>query len=126
MRDPDCKRVAGLGDVSKVLSFAEGFQWNAATRRIYKEDSESNWQGVSRTSLVGGGDGIAVPFHLRYFEEAARGISSREKHSHQHVVVIGRGSGTVLLGNQERPIGLGDVVDVAPWEVHQFRNADGS
>ena len=110
---------------SKILSFAEGFNWQDVVRKVYKEDDQSNWHGVTRTSLVEGNDEIPVPFHLRYFEVAPGGFSSREKHAHQHVVVVVRGNGSVLLGEREQPVSFGDVVYVAPWEVHQFRNPEG-
>ena len=109
---------------SKILSFADGFNWQDAVRKVYKEDDQSNWHGVTRTSLVGGSDEIPVPFQLRYFEVAPGGFSSREKHAHQHVVVVVRGNGSVLLGEREQPVSFGDVVYVAPWEVHQFRNSN--
>ena len=80
---------------------------------------------MTRTSLVGGSDEIPVPFHLRYFEVEAGGFSSLEKHEHQHVVVIIRGRGRVTLGDRDSPVAFGDVVYIAPWEVHQFGNPDG-
>ena len=110
---------------SKILNFAGEFNWQDTVRKVYKEDGQSNWHGVTRTSLVGGSDEIPVPFQLRYFEVASGGFSSREKHAHQHVVVVVRGKGSVVLGEREQPISFGDVVYVAPWEVHQFRNSDG-
>ena len=128
MTEPDSEKAAEIqseSSVSKVLNFTGEFNWQDAVRRIYKEDDESNWHGVTRTSLVGGSDEIPVPFHLRYFEVASGGFSSREKHAHQHVVVVVRGKGSVALGEKEQPISFGDVVYVAPWEVHQFRNPDG-
>ena len=113
-----------MSSESKVLSFVDGFAWQAAVRKVYKEDGEQNWRGVARTSLVGGSDGIDVPFHTRYFEVEPGGFSSREKHAHQHVVVIVRGRASVQLGEREQPVSFGDVVYVAPWEVHQFKNSE--
>ncbi len=117
--------VEGASSVSRVLSCDEGFSWPDRASRVYKEDAQSNWRGVTRTSLVGGSDEIPVPFQLRYFEVEAGGYSSREKHAHQHVVVVVRGRGSVTLGDKELPVSFGDVVYVAPWDVHQFRNPDG-
>lgn len=126
MAEQDPKKAVGDSSLaSKVLSFAEGFNWPAAVRKIYKEDDQSNWRGVTRTSLVDGSDEIPVPFHLRYFEVSPGGFSSREKHAHQHVVVVVRGRGAVLLGEREQSVSFGDVIYVAPWEIHQFRNSDG-
>ncbi len=126
MRDHESeKAAASASSVSRVLSCAEGFAWRDRVSRTYKEDAGSNWRGVTRTSLVGGSDEIPVPFHLRYFEVEPGGYSSREKHAHQHVVVVVRGRGSVVLGEREEPVSFGDVVYVAPWDVHQFRNPDG-
>lgn len=109
---------------SQILRFRDGYSWDERARRIYK-DEDGNWKGVTRTSLIGGSDGLPVPFHLRYFEVDVGGFSTLEKHEHQHVVVIVRGRGQVTLGRGQAPVGYGDVVYIAPWEVHQFCNPDG-
>ena len=104
---------------SKILRYHDDYNWDERARRIYK-DEDGNWKGVTRTSLIGGSDGLPVPFHLRYFEVEAGGFSTLEKHEHQHVVVIVRGCGQVTLGSRQAPVGYGDVVYIAPWEAHQF------
>ncbi len=109
---------------SKILRYHDDYSWDERARRIYK-DEDGNWKGVTRTSLIGGSDGLPVPFHLRYFEVEAGGFSTLEKHEHQHVVVIVRGCGQVTLGSRQAPVGYGDVVYIAPWEAHQFCNPDG-
>jgi mannose-6-phosphate isomerase-like protein (cupin superfamily) len=109
---------------SKILRYREDYTWDERIRRTYK-DEDGNWKGVTRTSLVGGSDGLPLPFHLRYFEVEVGGFSTLEKHEHQHVVVIVRGRGQVTLGQRQAPIGYGDVVYIAPWEVRQFCNPDG-
>jgi S-methyl-1-thioxylulose 5-phosphate methylthiotransferase len=109
---------------SQVLKYQEGYTWQERVRRVYKDEG-GNWTGVTRTSLVGGSDELPVPFHLRYFEVEAGGFSSLEKHEHQHVVVIMRGRGKVTLGDRETTVAFGDVVYIAPWEVHQFGNPGG-
>jgi quercetin dioxygenase-like cupin family protein len=113
-------RISG----SRVLKYQDGYTWQERVRRVYKDEG-GNWTRVTRTSLVGGSDEIPVPFHLRYFEVEAGGFSSLEKHEHQHVVVIMRGRGNVTLGDRETAVAFGDVVYIAPWEVHQFGNPDG-
>lgn len=114
----------GAPTQSKILRYHEDYTWDERVRRIYKDEG-GNWTGVTRTSLIGGSDGLAIPFHLRYFEVEAGGFSSLEKHEHQHVVVIVRGRGHVTLGDRQAAIGYGDVVYIAPWEVHQFGNPAG-
>jgi quercetin dioxygenase-like cupin family protein len=119
---------------SRILKFEPGFHWTDALRRVYKEES-TGWQGVSRTSLVGGTDQPAEtafaepshpPFHVRYFEVEPGGFTTREQHAHEHVVVVLRGAGLAELGNETAPLGFGDVVYVAPWEVHRFRCEAGN
>jgi ribulose-bisphosphate carboxylase large chain len=114
---------------SRVLKFERGFHWTDVVRRIYKQEG-TGWQGVSRTPLVVGFPGATdqdlssssrPPFHLRYFEVEPGGFTSREKHAHEHVVVALRGLGSVELGSETAPLAFGDVVYVAPWEVHRFR-----
>lgn len=126
MKQPAKRSTAGDSQVgsSQVLKYQQDYTWQERVRRIYKDES-GNWTGVTRTSLVGGSDEIPAPFHLRYFEVEAGGFSSLEKHEHQHVVVIVRGQGRVTLGNRDTAVAFGDVVYIAPWEVHQFGNPDG-
>jgi ribulose-bisphosphate carboxylase large chain len=77
--------------------------------------------GVLRSILVGQG-GERTSFHARYFEIAPGGHTTLERHQHEHVVVVLRGAGEVILGDAVHPLGFGDTVYVAPQEVHQFRN----
>ncbi len=116
--------AGGSSRVSKVIHHAGDFVWPEAVRRVYKDEGES-WRGVTRTALVGGSEGTPVPFQLRYFEVETTGFSSLEKHEHEHVVVIVRGRGEVRLGGRRESVSFGDVVYIAPWEVHQFTNPEG-
>jgi quercetin dioxygenase-like cupin family protein len=36
-----------------------------------------------------------------------------------------RGQGKVTLGDRQEAVSFGDVVYIAPWEVHRFHNPDG-
>jgi ribulose-bisphosphate carboxylase large chain len=105
---------------SRVLRWQPGFHWDGVPVEAYKAAAD-HWCGITRTSLVGE-RGERTAFHLRYFEIAPGGFSSREHHAHEHVVFVLRGRGEVRLGGAAHPLGFGDVVYVAPHEVHQFRN----
>jgi ribulose-bisphosphate carboxylase large chain len=116
-----------------VLKFQAGFQWQDVVRQIYKDDG-AGWQGVSHTPLIGAARDqtdqapavlLQPPLHVRYFEVEPSGFTSREKHAHEHVVVVLRGRGSVELGSETLPLAFGDVVYVAPWEVHRFHAAKG-
>lgn len=120
----DAALLQGATNESKVIKHQGGFVWDGAVRRIYK-DEPGSWRSVTRTSLVGGSDDVPVPFHLRYFEVQTGGFSSLEKHAHQHVIMVVRGHGEVVLGTRREALSFGDVVYIAPWEVHQFCNPQG-
>ncbi|GIW78749.1 MAG: cupin domain protein [Gemmatales bacterium] len=111
---------AGKPIGSRILRCQPGFRWEGITPEPYK-DSAPHHCGVERTTLVGGqGEGTA--FQMRYIEIAPGGFSSLEHHQHEHAVYVVRGQGTVRLGSEKFGIRAGDVVYVAPHEVHQFRN----
>jgi mannose-6-phosphate isomerase-like protein (cupin superfamily) len=62
---------------------------------------------------------------LRYFEVAAGGFSTLERHEHMHAVMILRGRGHCLVGTEVRPIETHDLVTVPPMTWHQFRATRG-
>ena len=119
---------------SRVVKFQAGFEWRDVVRQVYKDDG-AGWQGVSRTPLVCGlanpteqehESRSQPPFHVRYFEVEPSGFTSRERHAHEHVVVVLRGHGSVELASETTPLAFGDVVYVAAWEVHRFRADEGT
>ena len=57
---------------------------------------------------------------MRYFEIDPGGYSSLEYHRHPHSVIIIRGSGSVVLGDEVHHLQLHDVVFISPETVHQF------
>ena len=71
--------------------------------------------------LVGERDG-APNFAMRQFEVAPGGYTPHHSHPYEHEVFVLEGEGTILDGTLERPLRAGDVVYVAPGDVHQFRN----
>ncbi len=107
------------GNRSKVLKCSD-YQWESVSRKEYKDDSQC-YKGVHRYSLLGEvEEEQQLNFQTRYFEIKPGGYTSFEVHRHPHSVVIIRGSGEVILGNELHSIGLHDVVYVAPETPHQF------
>jgi ribulose-bisphosphate carboxylase large chain len=106
---------------SRVLHWQPGFRWEGVPVVPYKSLGDS-WCGVARTVLAGEQE-EQTAFQVRYFEIAPGGYSSLEHHRHEHVVMVLRGRGEVRLGGEVHQLSFGDVVYVAPQEVHQFRNA---
>lgn len=104
---------------SKIIS-SEQFHWDSVPRREYKTTG-TGFRDIVRYELLGSTDDEqALNAQTRYFEVAAGGYSSLERHKHPHSVVVLRGSGSVILGNRCEPVKAHDVVYIAPMTVHQF------
>src|SRR4029079_17920440 len=80
-------------------------------------------KSVTRQTLFQGEGSLPVEF--RYFEVGAGGHSTLARHEHQHVVMIIRGSGHVLVGEEIGAIGTHDVVHIPAMTWHQFRATNG-
>lgn len=105
---------------SKVIKCSD-YQWESVPQKAYKDDSRC-YRGVHRYSLLGEEeDELELNFQTRYFEVEPGGYTSFEHHRHPHSVVIIRGSGQVILGDELQDIGLHDVVFIAPDTPHQFQ-----
>jgi quercetin dioxygenase-like cupin family protein len=77
--------------------------------------------GCRVRQLVGEKD-RAPTFAMREFEVVPGGHTPHHFHDYEHEVYVLAGSGTIVDGDRELPLNAGDVVFVAPNEVHQFRN----
>jgi len=77
--------------------------------------------GCTVRQLVNQADG-APTFAMRQFDVAPGGHTPRHCHDYEHEVYVLEGTGFVYEGDQPRPLSAGDVVFIAPSEVHQFEN----
>ena len=110
--------------MSKVIK-CDNFEWKGVERKDYKSDT-SCYQGVHRFSLLGEKeDEQQLNFQTRYFEVHAGGYTSLEYHRHPHSVVIIRGSGSMILGDETTELSLHDVVFISPETLHQFHADKG-
>jgi quercetin dioxygenase-like cupin family protein len=64
----------------------------------------------------------APNFAMREYEVAPGGYTPRHSHPYEHEVFVLEGRGIVMEGDAEHRLAPGDVVLVAPNDVHQFRN----
>jgi len=64
----------------------------------------------------------APNFAMREFEVAPGGHTPKHFHDYEHEIYVLGGTGVIVDGSEERPLAAGDVVLVAPNDVHQFRN----
>ncbi len=104
---------------SKVIHCTD-FHWDGVERKEYKTET-TNFKGVSRYSLLGEADDEwELNMQTRYFEVEPGGYTSLEQHRHPHSVVVIRGSGTVVLGDEVHLIEMNDVVFISPETLHQF------
>src|SRR6188508_1546076 len=100
----------------------DDFRWNAVEMRPYKEDERALFKSITRQVLFSDPN---MAGELRYFEVAAGGFSTLERHEHMHGVLILRGSGHCLVGDEVKSLGTRDLVTVPPMAWHQFRATKG-
>lgn len=104
--------------VRKFDSMQGGYRWSGVDLKHYKEDG-THFRDITRQTLFSGENG--QPCELRYFEIGAGGHSTFERHVHTHAVLILRGSGRVLVGDDICEIEAFDLVHVPSNTWHQFR-----
>lgn len=98
----------------------DAFRWSGVELRAYREEGAAPFRDVTRQTLFSRQD---MRGELRYFEIAAAGHSTLERHLHAHAVMILRGRGAVLVGDQVFAIDAYDLVSVPSLTWHQFRAA---
>lgn len=84
----------------------------------YKQDATVPYKDVTRQILF---DDPKLNCQLRYFEVAAGGHTTLERHQHVHAVMVVRGGGRCLVGEQVFELALHDLITVPPLTWHQFR-----
>jgi mannose-6-phosphate isomerase-like protein (cupin superfamily) len=111
---------------SPLRAFANAtgdFRWDAVELLRYKEEGNASFRDVTRQTLFRRPD---MRGELRYFEIAAGGHSTLERHAHAHAVMILRGGGEALVGEEIFRVRNFDLVTVPPLTWHQFRAEAGS
>jgi quercetin dioxygenase-like cupin family protein len=99
---------------------AEG-AWEGTDVLAYKEAGSAPFRTISRQILF---DDPNLQCQLRYFEIAAAGYSTLERHEHTHAVMVVRGRGRCLVGAELYDVGLHDLISIPPLTWHQFRAAE--
>ena len=98
------------------------FSWDDVEVLAYKETG-AHFKEITRQVLFG--EELGLQAQLRYFEIAANGYSTLERHEHAHGVMILRGRGQVLLGDRIETVSEHDLVDIPALTWHQFRATAG-
>ena len=105
--------------MSNIRRFKD-FRWEQVDLLAYKEGGP--YKDVTRQVLFEGKD--TLPAQWRYFEVAPGGHSTLEKHDHLHNVLILRGSGQCMVGDEIADIKQNDLIHVPTATWHQFRAAE--
>jgi mannose-6-phosphate isomerase-like protein (cupin superfamily) len=126
---PEGKAVAGevaegrTGSGRVIHRRARGdHRWEGVEQLPYKEDDRALFKSVTRQVLF---SDCELGGELRYFEVAAGGFSTLERHAHMHAVLILRGRGHCLIGGEIKSLETRDLVTVPPLTWHQFRATKG-
>ena len=93
-----------------------GAGWEGVEPHAY---DDASLVGVRKHELIGEAEG-ARQYRMRYFEVPAGGRTARERHAHDHGVMIVTGRARVTLGEDAHEVGEGDVVYVPGDELHCF------
>jgi mannose-6-phosphate isomerase-like protein (cupin superfamily) len=101
---------------------AKGYRWEGVEELPYKDDGRALFKSITRQVLF---SDPQLDGELRYFEMAAGGFSTLERHEHMHAVLILRGRGHCLVGEDVRAIETHDLVTVPALTWHQFRATQG-
>jgi quercetin dioxygenase-like cupin family protein len=108
-----------MGD-SMIRKHSGDFRWQDVDVLAYKQDAKAPFRDVTRQVLF---EGKELPAQLRYFEVAPGGYTTLERHEHVHAVMVIRGKGQCLVGDQAHEIAMHDLVNVPPMTWHQFHAA---
>lgn len=105
----------------KRAALAPG-KWEGVDTLVYKQEGSAPFKDITRQVLF---EDEHLGCQLRYFEVAAGGYSTLERHEHVHAVMILNGEGECLIGNQVYGVKAHDLVSVPPMTWHQFRATTG-
>jgi mannose-6-phosphate isomerase-like protein (cupin superfamily) len=107
-----------MSDSPLVRRHKGDFHWEGVDVLAYKQEGSAPFKDVTRQVLF---DSLDPPAQLRYFEVAAGGHTTLERHEHVHSVMVIRGRGQCLVGDSAYDLGPNDLVNVPPMTWHQFK-----
>ncbi len=103
---------------AKSKRAARGYTWEQVEILAYKPAEAAPFRGVTRQVLF-------ADAHLgaewRYFEVSPGGHTTLERHQHVHAVMVIRGEGQCLVGDEVHDLKRFDLISVPPMTWHQFR-----
>ena len=96
----------------------EACRWQGVDVLRYKEEGSAPFRDITRQVLF---DEPDLAAQVRYFEMAAGGYSTLERHRHVHAVMILRGGGRCLIGDRVVDVAEHDLITIPAMTWHQFR-----
>jgi mannose-6-phosphate isomerase-like protein (cupin superfamily) len=103
---------------TRVLRKQTNYRWEDVQELPYKDDARALFKSITRQVLFSEPEMHA---ELRYFEIAPGGFSTLERHQHMHAVLILRGGGRCLVGEEVKEVRERDLITVPAMTWHQFR-----
>ncbi|WP_027893797.1 cupin domain-containing protein [Calidithermus chliarophilus] len=97
-----------------------GHRWDGVEVLEYKAEGSAPFRDVTRQVLFADPELAA---QWRYFEVAPGGHTTLERHRHVHAVMVIRGRGRCLVGEEIHDLHLHDLVSIPPLTWHQFHAA---
>ena len=101
----------------------DGFRWDDVACVPHTNRMARRRSRTSPAEVLFHDDSLAC--ELRYFEMDANGYSTLERHEHAHAVMILRGRGQCMVGDDVRDVKQFDLVTIPAWTWHQFRATAG-
>jgi quercetin dioxygenase-like cupin family protein len=105
-----------VGVIHRARTLSGAPAWDGVEPQAYDDPSLA---GVRKHELIGEAEG-ARQYRMRYFEVPPGRRTARERHAHDHGVMIVAGRARVTLGESTHEVGEGDVVYVPGDELHCF------
>ena len=101
------------------------YHWDGIPVIDYKKVSNKSgakltFNNVTRQNIITGEDG--VDFEVRLFECGQDGFTTLEKHQHTHIVMIARGFGKIIIGENIYDAEPLDYFIIPKWQPHQLIN----
>ena len=86
---------------------AKDYRWEGVEELPYKEDDRALFKAITRQVLFSDPE---LHGELRYFEMAPGGFSTLERHEHMNAVLILRGRGHCLVGDEVKAVATRDLI----------------
>lgn len=110
--------VRGRSPLRKFQETSSGYRWDGVPMKNYKQEG-THFKAITRQNLFSNEDD--QPCELRYFEIQPGGHSTFEKHEHTHAIVVLRGRGRAVVGENVMPVEAFDLLHVPPLTWHQLQ-----